>query len=96
VIINGGGSYIKVWSGGIEYGTDGKWVAHAKNHGLRGQRSIQAPFRLMPNSDASWVKVQSYWEDKWDTPWPLAKVRADLDKQPVVDNVVVDHTRERR
>ena len=96
VIINGGGSYIKVWSGGIEYGTDGKWVAHAKNHGLRGQRSIQAPFRLMPNSDASWVKVQSYWEDKWDTPWTLAKVRADLDKQPVVDNVVVDHTRERR
>jgi N-acetylmuramoyl-L-alanine amidase len=32
VLINGGGSYIKVWDGGIEEGTEQGWIAYAVDH----------------------------------------------------------------
>jgi uncharacterized protein (DUF2345 family) len=43
VIINGGGSYLKVWDGGIEYGTKDGWIVYSKKHGLAGPRSLPAP-----------------------------------------------------
>jgi len=46
ILLNGGGSYLKIWSGGIEYGTKGSWVAHAKTHSLEGQRSINLPLSM--------------------------------------------------
>jgi type VI secretion system secreted protein VgrG len=43
VILNGGGSYIKLWTGGIEEGTKGDWVVHASNHTLVPPRSMAVP-----------------------------------------------------
>jgi type VI secretion system secreted protein VgrG len=43
VIINGGGSYIKVWPGNIEEGTDGGWVVHAASHAMKSPRSMGVP-----------------------------------------------------
>jgi hypothetical protein len=48
----------------------------------------------MPNSETSWVKVQSYWDDEWGTPWPLSNLRVDLDKKLVADSMMVDHAKE--
>jgi type VI secretion system secreted protein VgrG len=40
VIINGGGSYIKLWPGGIEEGTKGGWTVYAASHGHEPPRSM--------------------------------------------------------
>jgi len=41
VIINGGGSYIKLWPGGIEEGTDSGWIVYAASHNLADPRSME-------------------------------------------------------
>ncbi|WP_027013769.1 type VI secretion system Vgr family protein [Comamonas composti] len=40
VLINGGGSYIKLTGDGIEEGTTGSWVAHAASHSMVGPKSL--------------------------------------------------------
>ena len=41
VVINGGGSYAKFSTGGIEQGTNGNFVAHAAKHSLPGPKNMQ-------------------------------------------------------
>jgi type VI secretion system secreted protein VgrG len=52
IIINGGGSYIKLWAGGIEIGTEGGWVAHANNHTLASSKSMAVPYEMPRFSDS--------------------------------------------
>ncbi|MDR2788307.1 MAG: DUF2345 domain-containing protein, partial [Candidatus Accumulibacter sp.] len=40
VLINGGGSYLKLWPGGIEEGTKEGWIAYAKTHDFTPPRSL--------------------------------------------------------
>jgi type VI secretion system secreted protein VgrG len=40
VLINGGGSYLKLWPGGIEHGTKDGWIVYAKSHGFAGPKSM--------------------------------------------------------
>jgi type VI secretion system secreted protein VgrG len=55
VLINGGGSYLKIWDGGIEYGTKAGWVVHARTHGFEGPRSLEVPYNFSRFSYASFV-----------------------------------------
>ncbi|GHU47083.1 hypothetical protein AGMMS50289_21740 [Betaproteobacteria bacterium] len=43
VIINGGGSYLKLWSGGIEEGTAGGWIVHAASHTFAPPKRMAVP-----------------------------------------------------
>jgi type VI secretion system secreted protein VgrG len=43
VIINGGGSYIKLWPEGIEEGTKGGWIVYAADHTHAPPRSMGVP-----------------------------------------------------
>jgi uncharacterized protein (DUF2345 family) len=43
VLINGGGSYIKLWPEGIEEGTQGGWIVHAASHTHAPPRSLGVP-----------------------------------------------------
>jgi type VI secretion system secreted protein VgrG len=43
VLINGGGSYLKVWAGGIEYGTKETWRLHARTNVFKGPKNMEAP-----------------------------------------------------
>jgi type VI secretion system secreted protein VgrG len=52
VLINGGGSYVKLWPGGIECGTENEWNVHSKTQGFTGQRSFPVPDPRIPESDA--------------------------------------------
>lgn len=40
---------------------------------------------------ASWVKVNSYFEDKWSTPWPIDGLRLDVAGATVKEALDVDH-----
>jgi type VI secretion system secreted protein VgrG len=42
IVINGGGSYAKFSAGGIEYGTNGTFVAHATTHSFVDAKSMDA------------------------------------------------------
>ncbi|TFW30761.1 type VI secretion system Vgr family protein [Massilia horti] len=43
IVINGGGSYVKLSAGGIEHGTNGTFVAHAATHDFVSSKSMAAP-----------------------------------------------------
>jgi type VI secretion system secreted protein VgrG len=43
IVINGGGSYAKFSSGGIEHGTNGTFVAHAASHHLDTAKNMAVP-----------------------------------------------------
>jgi type VI secretion system secreted protein VgrG len=43
VLINGGGSYLKFWPGGIEEGTKEGWTIHAKTHDFVPPKSLPVP-----------------------------------------------------
>ena len=50
VVINGGGSYMKLNAGGIETGTNGNFVSHAAKHSLIGPKNIPVSIPEMPGS----------------------------------------------
>ncbi|WP_374579938.1 type VI secretion system Vgr family protein [Pseudoduganella sp.] len=41
IVINGGGSYLKLRGGSVELGTDGNFVAHATKHSLIGPKTME-------------------------------------------------------
>ncbi|WP_454764974.1 type VI secretion system Vgr family protein [Cupriavidus campinensis] len=49
VLLNGGGSYIRINAEGIEQGTLGSWKAHASTHATPGPKSLPLPIIEMPN-----------------------------------------------
>ncbi len=51
VVINGGGSYVKFTTGGIEHGTNGTFVAHAANHSLLNAKNMEMAVNMPPVTD---------------------------------------------
>ncbi len=51
VLINGGGSYVKFAAGGIEHGTNGNFVAHAKHHSLVNAKNMDMAVTMPPVAD---------------------------------------------
>jgi type VI secretion system secreted protein VgrG len=43
IVINGGGSYVKFWAGGIEHGTKGSIISHASTHEFVGAKNMGVP-----------------------------------------------------
>ena len=52
VVINGGGSYVRIDGGGIEQGTTGTSRTHAASHAWAGAKSIGQAMPLLPQQDA--------------------------------------------
>ncbi|MEW6760692.1 MAG: type VI secretion system tip protein TssI/VgrG [Pseudomonadota bacterium] len=51
VVINGGGSYVKFAASGIEHGTNGTFVAHAKHHSLTNPKNMEMAIAMPPVAD---------------------------------------------
>ncbi|MFJ4290149.1 type VI secretion system Vgr family protein [Cupriavidus sp. NPDC089707] len=49
VLVNGGGSYVRLNADGIEHGTSGTWKAHAASHAMPGPKSLAIPQFSMPH-----------------------------------------------
>jgi len=43
IVLNGGGSYVKIWPGGLEEGTDSGWTAHAADHVFDSPKNMEVP-----------------------------------------------------
>ncbi|MNM85164.1 hypothetical protein D3C81_972730 [compost metagenome] len=48
ILLNAGGSYIRINADGIEHGTPGTWIAHASTHGLPGPKELDPGLPSMP------------------------------------------------
>jgi type VI secretion system secreted protein VgrG len=60
VLINGGGSYLKVWDGGVEYGTGNGWVVYSMKQEFAGPRSLEVPTKPFSALDfclECWLKA---------------------------------------
>jgi hypothetical protein len=44
---------------------------------------------------ASWVKLSSYYEDAWHTPWPLDELQLDVAGATIDDALTIDHKQQR-
>ncbi|WP_322403942.1 type VI secretion system Vgr family protein [Massilia luteola] len=70
IVLNAGGSYLRINAQGIEHGTDGTWIAHAGAHKLEGPKNLdavnQAEFeRVQPRKFSQQVFVDPAL---WDLP----------------------------
>ncbi|MFJ4293204.1 type VI secretion system Vgr family protein [Cupriavidus sp. NPDC089707] len=48
IVLNGGGSYIRIDGSGIEHGASGDWKAYAGSHGLPGSRTLAQSLPPVP------------------------------------------------
>ncbi|WP_211442701.1 type VI secretion system Vgr family protein [Collimonas humicola] len=51
LVINGGGSYVKLNAGGIEHGTNGAYVAHAATHSMPGPQNLNMKIAMPPKGE---------------------------------------------
>ena len=87
-IITDGASY-EIGGGKITTKTIGKHTAHAANHKLTGPASTPLVLPVLPNDDVTWVKVESYYDDTWATPWPLEGLKLKVNQKVVVEKAIV-------
>ncbi len=76
IILNAGGSYIRVNSGGIEQGTRGKWVVHASTRKMVGPDSMTPPLPELPQGAIQFNEQFCVVDEI--TGKPLGKVRYEL------------------
>ena len=48
ILLNAGGSFIRISAKGIEQGTNGSWIAHAASHAMPGPQNLEQSFAAMP------------------------------------------------
>jgi hypothetical protein len=49
-----------------------------------------------PENDLAWVDVESYFDDLWNTPWPLKDLTLELDQKRVIQSKMVEHEKENK
>lgn len=75
IIINGGGSYSRYSTAGIEHGTNGTFVAHATSHSLTAPKSVSQAFNEMPISHFDQIPILE------DLDGPLANRKFELTRE---------------
>lgn len=93
IVINGGGSYAKFASCGIEHGTNGTFVANAASHSFAAPKSMNAP---TPSINPLWVadhdadELEQYFafEDESGNPISGISYRIDSMEQKLVEGVI--------
>jgi type VI secretion system secreted protein VgrG len=63
VLINGGGSYLKVWDGGIEYGTKEGWIVYSRKQGTAGPKSLPVVATGRKAGVRDWIELTYHYDD---------------------------------
>jgi type VI secretion system secreted protein VgrG len=98
IVINGGGSYAKFATGGIEHGTNGSFIAHAASHSLSAARSMDVPTLC---TQPPWIsthnvdELEQYFsfEDENGKPVSGFSYRIDSAEQKLAEGVLNDSGR---
>lgn len=59
IILNAGGSYLRLNASGIEEGTKGNWVAHARSHSMEGSKRMPLSLPSFGKADLALQPVQT-------------------------------------
>ncbi|MCD4504666.1 DUF2345 domain-containing protein, partial [Chromobacterium piscinae] len=94
VLLTSGGGYIRIAGGNIEIHCPSEVSVKGASHELSGPTSMNMPLPALPNKDGSWVKVKSFYDDEWQTVWPLKNMQLDVAGQTLSKTLKVDGGKE--
>ena len=89
IILFCGGAQIKLSGGNIEVTAPGTIDLKAANHLATGPTSMNPVMPVMPNSENTWVMIESTYNDKWNTPWPLEGLKVKVNGKTQAEGVQV-------
>ena len=89
-----GGAQIVLSGEGITVQCPGKITVKAASKSFVGAGSESYVLPVLPKEGISWVNLAGYYEDAWNTPWPLQDLKVDVAGQTVSQSTQVDMTQE--
>ena len=95
IVINGGGSYVKLSSGSVEMGTNGAFTVHAASHSLTLPKTLQiqksALGKLLVNDDQTKDYEHFFmFKDEHGKPIDWLEYRIDIDGNKVSEGLLDD------
>lgn len=85
-----GGANITIEGGNITVQCPGKITVNAGKKSFVGPASNEFMMPVLPKADNSWLEIDSYYDDAWNTPWPLTGLKIKVDDQAVAKDVSVN------
>jgi len=85
-----GGANITIEGGNITVQCPGKITINAGKKSFTGPARMEHLMPVLPHPDNSWVKIESIYDDAWQTPWPLAGLKFALDGKLIAKAVTVN------
>jgi type VI secretion system secreted protein VgrG len=76
IVLNAGGSYLRLRASGIDMGTQGKWTVHAASRAARGPDSLRAPLPDLPAETTAFTEQFCLRDEV--TGKPMANARYEL------------------
>ncbi|WP_432721158.1 type VI secretion system Vgr family protein [Jeongeupia wiesaeckerbachi] len=92
ILLTSGGAYIRLKGGNIEIHAPGKIDVKGASHSFEGPASMNTVMPILPSDDASWVKAAAFYDDAWNTPWPLENLKVDVNNKTIANALKVDLT----
>lgn len=91
-----GGANITIAGGNITVQCPGKILVQAGKKSFVGAEKLDYLMPVLPKSENSWVKVQSHYDDAWNTPWPLHNLKFNIDGTTIHKSVIVNPIKGRK
>lgn len=83
------GAQIKLSGGNIDVIAPGNISLKGAKQPATGPTQMNPVMPVMPNSENSWVVLESTYNDKWKTPWPLEGLKVNVNGTTVSDSAQV-------
>jgi type VI secretion system secreted protein VgrG len=84
------GANITLQGGNITIQCPGKLTVHASAKKFDGPAKLDYPLPVLPNEKNTWVDIQAHYDDAWNTPWPLSKLKFDVGGKVVTQTAKVN------
>jgi uncharacterized protein (DUF2345 family) len=85
-----GGANITIDGGNITIQAPGKITVHAGKKSFSGPARAAYLLPVLPNPENTWVEIQAQYDDAWNTPWPLAKLKFQVDGRDIAAGVPIN------
>ncbi len=84
-----GGARMVISGSGIQTECPGKITVHAASKSFSGASSEDYVLPVLPKAETTWVKLESYYDDAWNTPWPLEDARLKMNGKTVAEGLAI-------
>ncbi len=91
-----GGASITIEGGGITTQCPGKITVKAATKSMTSASGDSYVMPVLPKAENSWVNFAGYYDDAWNTAWPLDQLKVNLNGKTIAKAMDVDMTQEIR